>query len=64
MEKSESHDPSKKSKDSYFEVDWNEKIKNTDWNKFHQKFEEEKKNYGITDELKTSTLFKIYSEEE
>eukprot|EP01080_Neovahlkampfia_damariscottae_P008892 gene8892-842_t len=28
--------------DSYSEVDWNEKIKNTDWNKFHQKFEEEK----------------------
>jgi hypothetical protein len=64
MEKSESHDPSKKSEDSYSEVDWNKKIKNTDWNKFHQKFEEEKKNYGITDELKTSTLFKIYSEEQ
>jgi len=48
---------------SYSEVDWNEKVKNTDWEKFHQKFEEEKGMYGITDELKQSTLFKVYSEE-
>lgn len=50
--------------DSYTKADWDKKVKNTNWEKFHETFQEEKAMYGITDELKKSALFKIYKEQE